>query len=58
MRLDDVNYDFYQADADLESVKKWISSFLSFGTQPDNHPYNGQMFDLCRMTIMNLNSLA
>ena len=22
MRLDDTNYDFYQADADLESVKK------------------------------------
>ena len=108
MRLDDTNYDFYQADADLESIKKWISKniankddyfiilndekmvghcalysynfesirllvsegnpvaiksyekagFLSFGTQPANRPYNGQMFDLRRMVIMNPNSLA
>ncbi|MBR3157117.1 GNAT family N-acetyltransferase [Candidatus Saccharibacteria bacterium] len=147
MRLDDTNYDFYQADADLESVKKWISKniankddyfiilndekmvgycalydynfekkfamlsiglygedargkgigtaatkqlvkygfgnrglksirllvsegnpvaiksyekagFLSFGTQPANRPYNGQMFDLRRMAIMNPNPLA
>ena len=147
MRLDDTNYDFYQADADLESVKKWIgknitnkddyfiilndekpveycalydykldkksamlsiglygkdtrgrgigtaaikqlvkygfekrglksirllvsegnpgaiksyekAGFLSFGTQPANRPYNGQMFDLRRMAILNPNSLA
>ena len=29
MRLDDTNYDFYQADADLESVKKWISKNIA-----------------------------
>jgi RimJ/RimL family protein N-acetyltransferase len=147
MRRDDTNYDFYQADADLESVKKWIgkniankddyfiilndekmvgycalynynfekkfamlsiglygkdargkgigtaattqlvkygfenrglksirllvsegnpvaiksyekAGFLSFGAQPANRPYNGQMFDLRRMAIMNPNSLA
>ena len=147
MRLDDTNYDFYQADADLESVKNWISKniinkddyfiilnegkmvgycalynynfekkfamlsiglygkdargkgigttatkqlikygfenrglksirllvsegnpaaiksyekagFSSFGTQPANRPYNGQMFDLRRMAIMNPDSLA
>lgn len=147
MRLDDTNYDFYQADADLESVKKWIgkniankddyfiilndenpvgycalydykldkksamlsiglygkdargrgigtaaikllvkygfekrglksirllvsegnpgaiksyekAGFLSFGTQPASRPYNGQMFDLRRMAILNPNSLG
>ena len=147
MRLDDTNYDFYHADADLESVKKWISKniaskenyliiqnekkmegycalysyknekksamlsiglygkdtrgkgigtaatkqlikygfenrglksiqllvsegnpaaiksyekagFLSFGTQPANRPYNGKLFDLRRMAIINPNSLA
>ena len=29
MRLDDTNYDFYQADADLESIKKWISKNIA-----------------------------
>lgn len=29
MRLDDTNYDFYQADADLESVEKWISKNIA-----------------------------
>ena len=29
MRLDDTNYDFYQADANLESVKKWISKNIA-----------------------------
>lgn len=40
----------------IKSYEK--AGFLSFDTQSANRPYNGQMFDLRRMAIMNPNSLA
>jgi RimJ/RimL family protein N-acetyltransferase len=37
--------------AAIKSYEK--AGFLSISTQPANRPYNGQMFDLRRMAIVN-----